>query len=89
VPLSSLVDDRTRDEATSCMIGWPCIDGQERADCRAKMKAARVPMVQVGLLPNTDYFTITDYEASYALLVRAPGFRSRSPVVICPVPHVH
>ena len=89
VPLSSLVDERTRNEATSCMIGFACLDGQERADCRAKMKAARVPMMEVGLLPNTDYYTITDYEASYALLVRTPGFKRRPPVVVCPVPRVH
>jgi hypothetical protein len=89
VPLASLVDDQARGDATSCMIGWNCVDGAERADCRTKMKGARVPIVQVGLLPRLKNYVVVDYEAKYAELSRAPGFHSRHAESLCPVPRVH
>ena len=89
VPRASLVDAQARDQATSCMIGWKCVDGRERADCRNKMEGARVPIVQVGLLPRSANYVVTDYEAKYAALSRAPGFHSRHAEALCPVPRVH
>ena len=89
VPLASLVDELARDEATTCMIQWECLEGQERAACRKKMKRARVPIVHVSLLPQSEDYGIHDYEATYAELARAPGFHSRRAQAYCQVPSVH
>ena len=89
VPRASLVDERARGQATSCMIGWKCVEGGERADCRKKMEGARVPIVQVSLLPRLKYYVVVDYEAKYAELSRAPGFHSRHAEALCPIPTVH
>jgi hypothetical protein len=89
VPLTSLVDEQTRSEATSCMIRWECLDGQERVDCRKKMKSARVPIVEIGLLPQLENYSISDYEATYAELSRASGFHGRRAEAMCPIPTLH
>jgi hypothetical protein len=89
VPRASLVDDRARGQATSCMIGWNCKEGLERADCRKKMEIARVPIVQVSLLPRLKNYVVIDYEAKYAELSRAPGFHNRHAPALCPIPTVH
>jgi hypothetical protein len=70
------------------MSRWECLEGQERADCRKKMKGARVPIVEIGLLPQAEHYTVIDYEARYAELSRAPGFRGRRAEALCPVPRV-
>jgi hypothetical protein len=89
VPRTSLVDERARSQATSCMIGWNCVDGEERAGCRKKMEGARVPIVQVSLSPQSKIYMVVDYEAKYAELSRAPGFHSRHAEALCPVSRVH
>jgi hypothetical protein len=88
VPLTSLVDEQARSEATSCMSRWECLEGQERADCRKKMKGSRVPIVQFDLLPQLEHYSVTDYEAEYAELSRAPGFHGRQAEALCPIPRV-
>lgn len=88
VPLTSLVNQQARSEATSCMIRWECLEGQERADCRKKMKGARVPIVEIGLLPQLENYSVFDYEAEYTELSRAPGFHGRRAETLCPVPRV-
>lgn len=89
VPLASLLDEQTRSEVTSCMSRWACLEGQERADCRNKMKGARVPIVEISLLPQLENYSISDYEARYAELSRAPGFNGRQAEALCPIPTAH
>jgi hypothetical protein len=88
VPLTSLVDEQTRSEATSCMSRWQCLEGQEREDCRKKMKGARVPIVEIARLPALEHYTVIDYEAEYAELSRSPGFRGRRAEALCVIPRV-
>jgi hypothetical protein len=89
VPLSSLVDGRARHDVTICMIDWSCVDGPRRAECRKKMKAARVPFVEIGLSEGMENFTLSDYEADYAVLARTAEFYEPRTHLICPVLSVH
>jgi hypothetical protein len=50
------------------------------------MKRARVPIVEISLLPQSEDVSIRDYEAMNAELARAPGFHGRRAQALCPVP---
>jgi hypothetical protein len=52
------------------------------------MKGARVPIVEIALLPALEHYTVIDYEAEYAELSRAPGFRGREAAALCVIPRV-
>jgi hypothetical protein len=88
VPLASLVVDSARNAVTECKFDWECIDGKKRVECRKTMKGARVPIVEIHLTDRFEDYSVSDYEAEYAVLSRTAGFYEPRSGWICPVPRV-